>query len=116
MEKIKNNDYTMLNSIIESNGYLFLSYNLKNIEMYSYIQKNKNKINNIGMFYFDDFNNIPLGAEFLYSTGDELIGYVEPNIFLDLLNNKKDISSNLKLLKDKTEIFNNPIIVKLKLK
>lgn len=115
MEKIKNNDYTMLNSIIESNGYLFLSYNLKNIEMYSYIQKNKNKINNIGMFYFDDFNNIPLGAEFLYSTGDELIGYVEPNIFLDLLNNK-DVSSNLKLLKDKTETFNNPIIVKLKLK
>ena len=116
IEKIKKNNYTMLNSIIESNGYLFLSYNIKNIEMYSYIQKNKNKISNIGMFYIDDFNNTPLGAEFLYSTGDELIGYIEPNIFLDLLKNKKDISSNLKLLKDKTEIFNNPIIVKLKLK
>lgn len=116
IEKIKENDYTRLISYIETIDYLFISYNVENLMMYSYIRKKDLKINNAGLFYFDDFNGIPFGGKFLYSTGNELIGYIEPDLFLNLLKNRNDISSNLKSLKRNLNSADNPLIIKLKLK
>lgn len=116
IEKIKENDYTRLISYIETIDYLFISYNVENLMMYSYIRKKDLKINNAGLFYFDDFNGISFGGKFLYSTGNELIGYIEPDLFLNLLKNRNDISSNLKSLKRNLNSADNPLIIKLKLK
>ena len=77
-EKIRKNNYTSLSSYLESDNYIFISYNIEKFVMYSYIEKKDLKVNNLGIFYFDDFNNIPLGGHLISINNNELIAFMEP--------------------------------------
>jgi|GEM_PF-3121057 hypothetical protein len=116
LEKIKKDNYTGLSSYLESENYIFISYNIEKFVMYSYIVKNDLKVNNLGIFYFDDFNNIPFGGHMLGINNNELIAFMEPTTLLDLIRGNNAVSENLRVLKNKLDPSNNPIIVIINLK
>jgi len=115
-EKIRKNNYTSLSSYLESDNYIFISYNIEKFVMYSYIEKKDLKVNNLGIFYFDDFNNIPLGGHLISINNNELIAFMEPSTLINLIGGNDAASENVRILKNKLDPSSNPIIITINLK
>lgn len=116
IDRIRKNDYTRLISYTESKNYIFISYNVNGLVLYSYITKKNLKINNAGIFYIDDFNNIPIEGDMKCIVDNQLIGVMDPITFFDLIKNKEDLSDNLHNVKNKGTISDNPILIKINLR
>ena len=118
IEKEQRGEYSRLSRYVETDDYIFISYSIKKYVMHSFVQKKDLKINNSGLFYVDDFNNISLSAGILYVTeNNELVGVIgEPDNLLQLLNHTNNISKEMQQLKTGLNGSDNPIIVKIKLK
>lgn len=80
-----------------------------------YVDKVKNEIHNMGYFLLDDFNNNRLSPTSNFVTEEYLYKIDEP---ASLLRRQKKglFSSDLNKLVDEMNEFDNPVIVKIKLK
>jgi hypothetical protein len=115
-EKINKGDYTRLSSYLESDNYIFADYAIEGFIMHAYITKKDFEFNNVGLFYFDDFNDISFGGSMMSIEGNTLIATMEPANLLALTKKTDKIPKNMQAIRSKTDPSDNPIIIILDLK
>lgn len=113
---IDDHDYTSLILFVESDNYIFINYGMDGYIIESYITKKNLEVNNVGLFYFDDFNGISLGGTLKCIEDNQLIAIAEPENLLDLIENTDNVSDDINNLKRRINISNNPILIIMDLK
>lgn len=104
----------LFGNFFETDKYIFFNYS-RGLVGSVYVDKVKNKIHNMGYFLLDDFNNNRLSPTSGFATEEYLYKIDEP---ASLLRRQKKglFSSDLNKLVDEMNEFDNPVIVKIKLK
>lgn len=111
----KDGDLTSLsNAFFETDNYLFFNYERGLIGM-AYVDKKDNAVYNLGYFLVDDFNNNSLSPSIAFVDEKYMYKIAEPEL-LSMRNEKRDFSPYLKEICGKINEFDNPIIVRIKLK
>lgn len=111
----KEGKLTMLfSNFFETDKYIFFNYS-RGLVGSVYVDKVKNEIHNMGYFILDDFNNNRLSNISNFASEEYLYKIDEPSSMLR--RQKKGLfSSDLNKIVDKMNEFDNPVIVKIKLK
>lgn len=104
----------LFDNFFETDKYIFFNYS-RGLIGSVYVDKVKNEIHNMGYFLLDDFNNNRLSPTSNFVTEEYLYKIDEP---ASLLRRQKKglFSSDLNKLVDEMNEFDNPVIVKIKLK
>lgn len=114
-QKIEQGELTLLyNGFYETKKYLFFNYS-RGLIGTAYVDKKKGSIHNLGYFLLDDLNHNTLPATINFLDEEYMYKIIEPGRLI-MKNEKEDFSPYLrKLCKDIKE-FDNPVIMKIKLK
>lgn len=111
----KSGNYTYLfGSFFETDKYIFFNY-ARGLIGTGYVDKSTGIIHNQGYFLEDDFNTIGLPVSISFVDEDYMYKTVEPRILLKN-REKGNLSSYLEKVCQSMQEFNNPVIVRIKLK
>ncbi len=104
----------LLMGFYETSRYLFFNYSRGLIGM-GYVDKKDNSIHNLGYFLLDDFNQNTLPASISFAEEGYMYKTVEADKLI-MKNEKDNFSPYLKDICKNIHNFDNPIIIKIKLK
>lgn len=114
-QKIKQGELTSLyTGFYETKKYLFFNFSRGLIGM-AYVDKKNGSIHNLGYFLLDDFNQNTLPASINFVDEEYMYKIVEPGRLMEK-NEKSNYSSYLKNLCNNMNEFDNPVIIRIKLK
>lgn len=112
-DKVKQGNLTFLfNGFYETDKYLFLNYSRKLIGT-AYVDKKDYSIHNLGYFLLDDFNQNSLPASINYVDEKYMYKITEPE---KLLMKQDGYSPYLRKMCSTMQEFDNPVIIKIRLK
>lgn len=114
-QEMKQGNLTMLyNCFYETNKYLFFNYSRGLVGM-AYVDKRKSTIHNMGYFLLDDFNQNTLPASINFVDDEYMYKIADPGQLL-MKKGKENFSSYLNNICNNIQEFDNPVIIRIKLK
>lgn len=115
-EKKKGNLTTLSKSFYETDKYLFFNY-AREIIGSVYVDKSKGTIHNMGYFLLDDFNKNTLPSTIDFVDEKYVYKITEPAMLIKKQQQQQEkFSPYLEGVVDKIREFDNPVIIKIKLK